>query len=160
ATKVPIATSAPQAGTSSEMKASDSMKASANTIGAAQAAWARTNSTIGCTYSSNISGSGGGRCRTALPEQAGADLGAALRQRDGPLVARRAIWQTLLTVAGQRSPQRVHAERIGRHDLVGHRGGRVVLHDRGLGVIRRDCRGRCMRQIENDDHGRKNNGSQ
>ena len=32
----PIATSAPQAGTSSEMKASDSPKASTSTIGAAQ----------------------------------------------------------------------------------------------------------------------------
>jgi hypothetical protein len=34
--KAPIATSAPQAGTSSEMKASDSLNASRRTIGAAQ----------------------------------------------------------------------------------------------------------------------------
>ena len=38
----PIATSAPQAGISSEMKASDSPNASANTIGGAHAALSRT----------------------------------------------------------------------------------------------------------------------
>ena len=38
----PMATSAPQAGISSEMKASDSPNASANTIGGAQAALSRT----------------------------------------------------------------------------------------------------------------------
>ena len=38
----PIATSALQAGISSEIKASNSPKASANTIGGAQAAWSRT----------------------------------------------------------------------------------------------------------------------
>jgi len=37
-----MATSAPQAGISSEMKASDSPKASAKTIGGAQAALSRT----------------------------------------------------------------------------------------------------------------------
>ena len=38
----PIATSAPQAGISSEMKASNSPNASANTIGGAQASLSRT----------------------------------------------------------------------------------------------------------------------
>jgi len=42
----PIATSAPQAGTRSEMKASDSAKASPNTIGAAHCECARTKSMV------------------------------------------------------------------------------------------------------------------
>ena len=42
----PIATSAPQAGTSNEIKASDSAKASTNTIGAAHCACRRTKSIV------------------------------------------------------------------------------------------------------------------
>ena len=50
AIKAPMATSAPQAGISSEMKASDSPKASANTIGGAHAALSRTKAMIASTY--------------------------------------------------------------------------------------------------------------
>ncbi len=48
----PIATSAPQAGISNEIKASNSPNASTRTIGAAQAEWSRTKSARACAKSS------------------------------------------------------------------------------------------------------------
>ena len=56
--KAPIATSAPQAGISSEMKASDSPNASANTIGGAHASCWRTKSTICWNQAPSVSSIG------------------------------------------------------------------------------------------------------